>query len=121
MSPPGATIISFWRYSRKWQSNLETTTCTSVAKVAPSTSLKTGLPRAMALTSAGAWTILSHTGQLYLGRTLRKTRQRTGTMSSTSRASEPSAHKARPQSREVLAPDAGSGTGTGLASRTTAA
>ncbi len=53
---------------------LETTTCASVAKVA--------LPRATALTGTGAWTILSQERQLYLGRTLRTTRQRTGTMSS---------------------------------------
>ena len=46
ISSPCATIISAWRYSGRWWSNLDTTTCASVAKVA--------LPRAMALTGAGA-------------------------------------------------------------------
>ena len=100
MSSPCAAIISAWRYSGRWWSNLETTTCASVAKVA--------LPRAMALTGAGAWTIFSQDRQLYLGRTLRTTRQRTGTMSSISCASEPSGRNAPPQSEQVQAPDSGS-------------
>lgn len=43
-----------------------------------------------------------------MGRTLRTTRQRTGTMSSTSCASIPSGRNAPPQSGQVQIPDAGS-------------
>ena len=74
-------------------------TCASVANVA--------LPRATALTGAGACTIFSQARQLYFGRRLRMTRQRTGTMSSISCASMPSRRSAPPQSGQVQAPDGG--------------
>ena len=70
--------------------------------------LRTGLPRAIAFTGAGACTIFSQARQLYLGRMVRTTRHCTGTASSISSLSCPSGRSAPPQSGQVQSPCSGS-------------
>ena len=66
------------------------------------------LPRAIAFTGAGACTICSQDRQLYLGRTVRMTRHRTGATSSISSLSCPSGRRAPPQEGQVQVPASGS-------------